>query len=960
MSSEDTFVNTLQALRNLSDEDRDRREQAQCDIGEWQKTPGFCNLLEQIIRRATDPKDIKITLVVFRKTVSRFWSGYDGYEIPLPEKEQIRASLLSLLMTCGNNKQVVKEIVYMLTVVVYHEFPHNWPSALTDVSTLIQSPEPEVRIKGLRLLSSFLRAFFDLGVVVTRNINLPKTEELNTCISQQAPAMFSILATLWLESNSALLEQLSHVLQGQAWDANILETAGTQCTLSMRILWIIFSYFLKNLQEANESATGQFFLGIGKMLEASISCIQVFQERKLDIPGTKNYLASVVLRIIQLLNCTQSNQPMAFLPYLQFYLDFFLQEFFKARLLTRDESQFEFQEKYYVAVITFLTDVISASDYHILEEDEVTPATQIIRKFFNGDTIQDITRIIVSKYFILTPEWASDWEEEPEQFLDNEMSDLSASCLNPATELFFWWTVRINLEHGPKIGKFLLEAITSGSHPEHSIPPVLYQESLYHAYAVCGDQLKGQDFFLKQFCLEHVQSRFGNMHVMVKRRVADIIQHWSSEVLEEFGSWGYETLLRCFSEDDLVTRVAAAQGLKVVLEELDMNNLQYYKYIGQSVEAIVALANDMDGGPITVSVLDIVKDVVGSLKESIRPVAMDLLEVLKRLWGLSKKKKMVLCTITQILAKFVAGLIGSPIEFETPLISFLTEILEKRQSSPALLEDGLVLWWRIVDQAAFISPKMGSLFSYLPHVLDENDGDSRVTQSCLNILTCYVLNGKYGFFTKNFSEIMMLLSMCLGNSHKNSIVVSVVEFLKICVRMFPKEVAKFKDALTSLMFLFVGDDCPLPKHVEDRSSASCIGSLFFELALDHTEFFFAFMNELPKIQLEDAVNPFASDIGNPTYHFLSVFLDIVEPEEYVVLQSERITLQGLCKFLEINDSQMFSLHPKIIQQCYWTLEDIRKKNHDSTGAFRNKNALIEGSPGHRALEQVKGKRKKEK
>lgn len=88
-------------------------------------------------------------------------------------------------------------------------------------------------------------------------------------------------------------------------------------------------------------------------------------------------------------------------------------------------------------------------------------AASIIRKFFNGDSVVDILKITLEKYLRMTPTALETWESDPEEYLIDEYSDLYQVRLEAASELFFWWFVRVNNTHGAKIGKLIQSLIVS-------------------------------------------------------------------------------------------------------------------------------------------------------------------------------------------------------------------------------------------------------------------------------------------------------------------------------------------------------------------------------------------------------------------------------------------------------------------------------------------------------------------
>lgn len=86
--------------------------------------------------------------------------------------------------------------------------------------------------------------------------------------------------------------------------------------------------------------------------------------------------------------------------------------------------------------------------------------------------------------------------------------------------------------------------------------------------------------------------------------------------------------------------------------------------------------------------------------------------------------------------------------------------------------------------------------------------------------------------------------------------------------------------------------------------------------------------------------------GMPTYSVK------IEPENFVVIKTEKIALLGLTRLLDCDDTEIMALTPKLVEKCVGIIVDIQRKKEEK-GDHSPKNKLVIGSPGYRALAQVR-------
>jgi hypothetical protein len=93
----------------------------------------------------TNPPAIRLSAVVNMKGfIERSWRGslHGNFQIPEPEKEAIKATLLNALIRCVSEKKLrnqYEDLFYKLSAL---DYPKQWPDLVTNILQRLQSTKP--------------------------------------------------------------------------------------------------------------------------------------------------------------------------------------------------------------------------------------------------------------------------------------------------------------------------------------------------------------------------------------------------------------------------------------------------------------------------------------------------------------------------------------------------------------------------------------------------------------------------------------------------------------------------------------------------------------------------------------------------------------------------------------------------------------------------------------------------
>lgn len=472
-------------------------------------------------------------------------------------------------------------------------------------------------------------------------------------------------------------------------------------------------------------------------------------------------------------------------------------------------------------------------------------------------------------------------------------------------------------------------------------------ESGYHAFALCGHEIYPETANFDQFFREHLVNMMDpRQHKIIKRRLAHIIEIWAS-CFPQFGlgDVGYKMIMTCFSEPDMVTRFQAALAIKSILDDFDEKNPKFYPYLEPAIIGIIRLANDMSGGTTTVFMLDLICNVIETLREAVRPFTNQLITNMTILWNNSAQKKMVLAGIVRIMNKMVVSLKGAALEMERSLIPVLSSSCDIDTSPSQVIDEGLSLWRNMIHQSPFLSDPMTQFFPRLEPLLVKHRSDGRIYVSVMDIITAYLLIGKIRFWKANMGAIVQNITHGLAHTHKNSIYCVSVELLRFIVMAFPKDSFDvIAPCLEHVWKVLLGDQTKAPKHPQDYNPILSSTLLFFELFLLDAPFFQGLIAKISGTE--------QSHIEHLN-RFIGIVIEKIKPKDVKLLDNQRMIAMGLAILLTINSENIPKSVAMItrIVECCLKIEKREQSLHPKR-KWHEDNPCVSGSPAFRNHNEV--------
>uniref|UniRef100_A0A8C1T3K6 Importin-11 n=1 Tax=Cyprinus carpio TaxID=7962 RepID=A0A8C1T3K6_CYPCA len=410
-------------------------------------------------------------------------------------------------------------------------------------------------------------------------------------------------------------------------------------------------------------------------------------------------------------------------------------------------------------------------------------AHKIKTAFFTHQTLTEIGRRLVSKYFLLTEEELTMWEEDPESFAVEETGgDSWKYSLRPCTEVLF---LDIFHNYSQTLTPVLLEMVQNLQGPSNVEDPVqmLMKDAVYNAVGLAAYELFDNvdfDQWFKNQLLGELQISH-NRYKLIRRRVIWLIGQWISVKFKpELRPLLYEVILSLMQDPDLVVRIETATTLK--LDILSSETEQFLPYLESIFSLLFQLLQQVNECDTKMQVLHVISCVIERVSIQIRPYAGCLVQYLPILWKQSEEHNMLRCAILTTLIHLIQGL-GAESKnlypFLLPVIQLSTDV--SQPPHVYLLEDGLELWLVTLENSPAITPELLRIFQNMSALLELSSENVR---TCFQIINAYIYLSATDFL-QNYAEALCRSFCELLRDITTEGQVQVLKVVEIAIKVSP-------------------------------------------------------------------------------------------------------------------------------------------------------------------------------
>uniref|UniRef100_A0A672QDJ8 Importin-11 n=1 Tax=Sinocyclocheilus grahami TaxID=75366 RepID=A0A672QDJ8_SINGR len=408
---------------------------------------------------------------------------------------------------------------------------------------------------------------------------------------------------------------------------------------------------------------------------------------------------------------------------------------------------------------------------------ESLEAHKIKTAFFTHQTLTEIGRRLVSKYFLLTEEELTMWEEDPESFAVEETGgDSWKYSLRPCTEVLF---LDIFHNYSQTLTPVLLEMVQNLQGPSNVEDPVqmLMKDAVYNAVGLAAYELFDNvdfDQWFKNQLLGELQVSH-NRYKLIRRRVIWLIGQWISVKFKpELRPLLYEVILSLMQDPDLVVTLP--------VDDFEFRTEQFLPYLESIFGLLFQLLQQVNECDTKMQVLHVISCVIERVSIQIRPYVGCLVQYLPVLWKQSEEHNMLRCAILTTLIHLVQGL-GAESKnlypFLLPVIQLSTDV--SQPPHVYLLEDGLELWLVTLENSPAITPELLRIFQNMSALLELSSENVR---TCFQIINAYIYLSATDFL-QNYAEALCRSFYELLRDITTEGQVQVLKVVEIAIKVSP-------------------------------------------------------------------------------------------------------------------------------------------------------------------------------
>uniref|UniRef100_A0A672QD37 Importin-11 n=1 Tax=Sinocyclocheilus grahami TaxID=75366 RepID=A0A672QD37_SINGR len=736
----------LQALTQATSQDSAVLKPAEEQLRQWETQPGFYSVLLSIFNNHLLDVNVRwLAVLYFKNGIDRYWRKVAPHALSEEEKSSLRAGLITNFNEPVN--QIATQIAVLIAKVARLDCPRQWPEL---IPILLESVKVQDSLQQHRALLTFYH--------VTKTLASKRLATDRRLFQDLASSIYSFACSLWNHHTDTFLQQI--YTGDQQTSLSSLE----RTLLSLKVLRKLTVHGF--IEPHNNMEVMPFHL--------------LFAGRQFG-PGSlcREKLEKTIILFTKVLLDFLEYHPWPFIPLIQCSLEFAVSYVFT------EAGEGVVFERFIVQCMNLIKMIVKNDAYKPAKniEDskpESLEAHKIKTAFFTHQTLTEIGRRLVSKYFLLTEEELTMWEEDPESFAVEETGgDSWKYSLRPCTEVLF---LDIFHNYSQTLTPVLLEMVQNLQGPSNVEDPVqmLMKDAVYNAVGLAAYELFDNvdfDQWFKNQLLGELQVSH-NRYKLIRRRVIWLIGQWISVKFKpELRPLLYEVILSLMQDPDLVVRI---ETLKVFID----NSFIPFQYLESIFGLLFQLLQQVNECDTKMQVLHVISCVIERVSIQIRPYVGCLVQYLPVLWKQSEEHNMLRCfSLDGLKCVCVVQGLGAESKnlypFLLPVIQLSTDV--SQPPHVYLLEDGLELWLVTLENSPAITPELLRIFQNMSALLELSSENVR---TCFQIINAYIYLSATDFL-QNYAEALCRSFYELLRDITTEGQVQVLKVVEIAIKVSP-------------------------------------------------------------------------------------------------------------------------------------------------------------------------------
>ncbi|KAF9186760.1 hypothetical protein BGZ51_001785 [Haplosporangium sp. Z 767] len=763
MSARDVL---LSVLAEAASQEQARMKNAVTQLQQWETTPQFNATLQDIFYDRSLDTNIRWQAIIYLKNgIDKYWRKNAKNAIAPDEKTSIRSRLLTALDE--EHKQLATQNAVLIAKIARFDFPLEWPDLLTTLLDIVRSSTANESDARARLVQQ--RSLYALHLVVKGLIS--KTLAAGRKQFQQAaPELFSNVVNIYVRyvdmlfaTNSTNIESLS----------GCLETSHMALKCLRRVVVHGFP----------EIATSE---GPAAFFRLVLEHLQKFMAFKDSIPEQCSFLITSVDSHIKLIG--------------KFYLDLMdahprqfiltpgagsvLMFYWGLLAGNGNEHTAAPAQTTLIQGLLLIKKTLKDPQFILSNKDPEPVVVQckhiIENEFMTAETSNKLAEILITKYMRLSEADLEEWDSNPEEWALEEEADSWRYQLRPCAEKVF---MDLLSSHRAQLSPLLVQLIGSTA----NMSDLTLKDSIYCAIGLGSHDLYGVvdfDSWLGGQLSQEVQNADPSNR-LIRRRIAWMIGKWVSvNISKAARPTVYTILLHLLRpEEHLAVRLAAAQSLKVSIDDWDFEPATFAPFLEQSVQSLRMVMGEVEEPDSRMRILSCMSMIVERMDEHIAPYAQQIIELLPPLWQAAADQNLLQSAILVVMTKLVESLKSQSVGLHALVMPLIRLSVDPSQEAHIyLMEDGFELWLATLKTARQSTDELMSLVPAAVALLSEGMDHMR---TMLKILQSYLMLDAERTFQAAGQALINAIAGLLGDGLRSEASVAIMQFMDIAALTCP-------------------------------------------------------------------------------------------------------------------------------------------------------------------------------
>ncbi|KAI5725215.1 hypothetical protein M8J77_012600 [Diaphorina citri] len=755
--NEQAYSLVLETLHQAASQNPEILKPAEEKLKSWNTEPGFHSYLVNILKNRNIDNTVRwLGVLCLKNGVMKYWRKGAPNEIDSAEKQSLRQVLISDFSEPV--PQIELQVAVIIAMIARFDWPDDWPQLVPTLLAAVQDKDSKTQDGALVTWQHVVKALSSKRLCGHRKLFQDLTRDL-----------FPFMIELY---NMILKQFLT-----EATDNKNLR----RCLMCVKLLRKLLVYGFKKPHESPHVT--QF---VSEVFPQITTLLQLENHPSIDKTCLHKYMVNLIKVPLEL----HEHHPYSFIPFLSQALEFCVSLAFSlpsngySSSATSWQSLATSNEKLLMLTLNMMKNVILCQEYTVgktCAQPETQQADAILDQVLSPQLLKHVTLTLVTQYMTLTGTELNNWDEDPEASMCDEGGESWKYSLRPCIETLF---LSIFHKYSDILRPPLLHLLNEYKAPAQptDMRRILIKDAVYNAIGLAAfdlyDEIDMDEWFQSSLRTE-LQIKDNNYRI-IRKRVAWLLGNWSNvKFSSALRPVLYEALLPLMSPDeDLAVRLSACKAFKMCVDDFDFKTEQFLPFVNVYFNTLYKLLCDAKECDTKMHVLNVCSFLIVRMGSSIADFAHDIFESLPLLWAQSEDHNLLRAAIVTTLTHLTVAA-GKVHSIVPQVIKYCTDT--EQEQCLYMIEDGLELWLRVLQQSSTLPPALDELFPSLLTVLKDT---SDYYVACSKILRAYILLDPASFFSYKVTHTVSLLCELLPQLRLEGFT-NLLQVLELCVRVVP-------------------------------------------------------------------------------------------------------------------------------------------------------------------------------